>query len=153
MSEATTAIEPIVKQVQVGVPPEVAYSVFTEEIAAWWPLATHSVGGERATSVKVDARVGGLVEEVGIDGPLRIWGTVTDWSPPSLFGFTFHPGVSAEQAGHVSVRFSASDGGTTVELTHGGWENSTGGQSRRESYNSGWDVVLGAYVTAAAAAA
>lgn len=149
MPEATTAIEPIVKKVDVGVSPDVAYRIFTEEIASWWPLATHSVGGERATSVRVDGRVGGLVEEVGIEGPLRIWGTVTDWDPPALFGFTFHPGVAAGQAGHVAVRFTAAGSGTTVELTHGGWENSAGGQARRENYNSGWDVVLGAYVSAA----
>ena len=152
MPDATTSIAPIVKTVKVGVSPDAAYRIFTEEIASWWPLDTHSVGGDKATSVRVDGRVGGLIEEVGIEGPMRIWGTITDWDPPSLFAFTFHPGVSAEQAGQVTVRFIAADGGSTVELTHDGWESSEGGQARRNNYDSGWDVVLGAYVAGANAA-
>ena len=152
MPDATTSIAPIVKTVNVAVPPDAAYRIFTDEIQSWWPLDTHSVGGENATGIRVDGRVGGLIEEVGIEGPMRIWGTVTDWQPPSVFAFTFHPGVSAEQAGLVTVRFAASDGGSTVELTHDGWEASEGGQGRRDNYNSGWDVVLGAFVEGANAA-
>lgn len=152
MPDATTSIAPIVKTVTVGVSPDVAYRIFTDEIESWWPLDTHSVGGEKATGIRVDGRVGGLIEEIGIDGPMRIWGTITDWDPPSRFAFTFHPGVSAEQAGQVTVRFIASDAGSTVELTHDGWENSAAGQARRDNYDSGWDVVLGAYVAGTNAA-
>lgn len=152
MPDATTSIAPIVKTVNVGPPPEVAFRVFTDEIASWWPLDTHSVGGEKATGISVDGRVGGLIEELGIEGPMRIWGTITDWDPPSVFSFTFHPGVSAEQAGQVTVRFIASGAGSKVELTHDGWESSEGGQARRNNYDSGWDVVLGAYVAGTTAA-
>ena len=144
-----TPIAPIVKTVRVGVPPEAAYRAFTEGIAGWWPLDTHSVGGSQATGIRVEPHVGGLIEELGIEGPMRIWGTVTVWEPPALFSFTFHPGVSAEQAGQVTVRFMADGDGSAVELTHDGWENSAGGQARRDNYNSGWDVVLGAYVASA----
>lgn len=146
MPEATTSLAPIVKTVAVAIEPDAAFRLFTDGIATWWPLATHSVGGDKASGVRVDGRVGGLIEELGIEGPQRIWGTVTSWDPPSLFSFTFHPGVSAEQAGQVSVRFLAADDGSTVELTHAGWENSAGGQARRSNYDSGWGTVLGAYV-------
>ena len=153
MPEAVTSVAPIVKTVQVGPPPEVAFRIFTDEIASWWPLDTHSVGGDQATGIRVDGRVGGLIEELGIDGPKRIWGTITEWDPPATFSFTFHPGVSAEQAGLVTLRFRPSDGGSAVELTHDGWENTEGGQARRNNYDSGWDVVLGAFVDGATALA
>ena len=154
MPEAATAatsesVAPIVKTVNVGVSPETAFRLFTDEIASWWPLDTHSVGGSKATGIRVERGVGGLIEELGTDGPMRIWGTITDWEPPSRFSFTFHPGVSAEQAGQVTIRFMPSDDGSIVELTHAGWENTEGGQARRANYNSGWDVVLGLYVAAA----
>ena len=152
MPEATTSIAPIVKTVNVGVSPDAAFRLFTDEIASWWPLDTHSVGGDKATGIRVDGRVGGLIEELGIDGPKRIWGTITDWEPPATFSFTFHPGVSAEQAGLVTLRFIPSDAGSRVELTHAGWESSEGGQARRNNYDSGWDTVLGAYVEGAKAA-
>ncbi len=152
MSDATTSIAPIVKTVKVAVPPDVAYRIFTEEIASWWPLDTHSVGGSKTTGIRVGSGVGGLIEELGIDGPMRIWGTVTVWEPPSVFSYTFHPGVSEEQGGHVTVRFVPSDEGSTVELTHEGWESSQGGAARRNNYDSGWNVVLGAYVAGANAA-
>ena len=45
------AISPIVKVVTVAARPEQAFRRFTEEIATWWPLRTHSVGEERAETV------------------------------------------------------------------------------------------------------
>jgi hypothetical protein len=35
--------------------------VFTEGINTWWPLKTHSIGEDRAESVRIEPRVGGLV--------------------------------------------------------------------------------------------
>ena len=149
MPDTAVSTAPIVKTVKVGVPPEAAFRLFTDEIASWWPLDTHSVGGSKATGIRVAPGVGGLIEELGIDGPQRIWGTLTEWEPPSLFSFTFHPGVSPDQAGQVTVRFSPEGDGSAVELTHSGWETFEGGAARRAGYVSGWDVVLGAYVAAA----
>ena len=49
MSAATAALPPLVKSVVVAAAQERAFELFTAEIGQWWPLLTHSVGGESAT--------------------------------------------------------------------------------------------------------
>ena len=41
-------IEPVVKQIKVGLNQEAAFRLFTEGLNKWWPLATHSVGEDQA---------------------------------------------------------------------------------------------------------
>ena len=49
MSNTQAAIEPVHKTVVVRCSPERAYEVFTREIGTWWPLGSHSIGGETIT--------------------------------------------------------------------------------------------------------
>jgi uncharacterized protein YndB with AHSA1/START domain len=44
-------IEPVRKSVHVDAPPEHAFRVFTEHLADWWPIATHSGYEEDAATV------------------------------------------------------------------------------------------------------
>ena len=49
-------------------------------------------------------------------------------------------------ATEVEVRFTPEDGGTRVDLEHRGWENVAEERvEKRESYDTGWDHVLGVY--------
>lgn len=49
-------------------------------------------------------------------------------------------------ATEVEVRFLAAGEGTRVELEHRGWEAiADEAAARRQSYDTGWDQVLGAY--------
>ncbi len=148
---------PLVKTVVVPTTPERAFRLFTEELGKWWPLATHSVRGEEATDVRLEGAVGGQIVEYDASGPVGSWGTVSDWDPPHTVSFSWHPGSDPKQAGHVTVRFTAtgegatagsgngsdgSGGSTLVELTHTGWERRPDGAQARENYDSGWDFVL-----------
>jgi hypothetical protein len=112
--------------------PEEAFELFTTGMATWWPLATHSIGKNTATGVRLEGAVGGRIVEYGVQGPIGYWGTVSDWDPPLSLSFTWHPGSDPQQAGHVTVRFRPVEAGTEVELTHSPWE--------------GWDHVLDFYV-------
>lgn len=49
MKQQTTDIAPVTKVVTVNRPLGEAFRIFTEGIATWWPLATHSIYGDRAT--------------------------------------------------------------------------------------------------------
>jgi uncharacterized protein YndB with AHSA1/START domain len=74
--------EPILKTIVVPVSPERAFQVFTEEMSAWWPLATSHIGKAEAESVVIEPFVGGRWFERGIEGSECDWGHVRIWDPP-----------------------------------------------------------------------
>lgn len=138
-------IDRLHKSVHVPQPPEAAFRLFTDEMGRWWPLATHSVGLDTATSVVVEGHVGGRIVEAYGGGRTAVWGTVLEWDPPRLLRATWHPGSPAEESTEIEVRFTPVDGGTVVELVHTGWDNRPDGRAMRENYDSGWDHVFGLF--------
>ncbi len=146
-----TTIEPIRKTVRVALTPSDAYALFTERIDSWWPIASHSVGGERARTVVLEPGIGGRVYEVLDDGTESDWGRITAWDVPAMVAFTWHPGRPVDTAGVVTVEFVAEGRETVVTLTHDGWERL--GESAteiRSGYDTGWDFVFGQRFAAAA---
>jgi uncharacterized protein YndB with AHSA1/START domain len=144
-------LEPIVKSLSVSLPVEAAFRLFTQDIDRWWPLKSHSVGGEDAATCIVEGWAGGRFYEVQKDGSQSEWGRLLAWEPPHRLVSTFYPGRTPEYATEVEVTFQPEGGGTRVTLTHRGWERCaelTGESAftRRNGYASGWDVVLGEYV-------
>ena len=140
-------LAPLVKKVVVPVGAERAFEVFTAEMSAWWPLPSHSVGEDQAREVRLEGAVGGRIVEYGDDGEIATWGTVSDWDPPKSVSFTWHPGSDPQQAGQVTVTFTPVGDDTEVELVHSGWERRPDGVRARTGYDTGWDYVLGRYVT------
>jgi uncharacterized protein YndB with AHSA1/START domain len=138
----TAALAPLTKTVTVPAPVDRAFALFTERIGAWWPLATHSVGAERATAVEMQCHLGGQIVETVADGSTHVWGTLTDWAPPHRVAFTWHPGRGADEATRVDVTFAARDEGTLVTLVHDGWAGRPDGARARQGYDTGWDIVL-----------
>jgi len=139
-------IEPVVKEIWVGAGVDSAFRRFTDEIAGWWPTASHSVSGEACTDVRFEGRVGGRILEEEDTGQVHVWGTVTAWEPPGRVAFTWHPGRQPETAQTVEVEFSAEDGGTRVRLTHTGWERfGEAAAQKRGEYDAGWTFVLSRY--------
>ena len=49
MRLSTTTIQPVRKQRRVPLEPARAFELFTDSMATWWPLRTHSIGEEAAT--------------------------------------------------------------------------------------------------------
>ena len=139
----TATLTPLRKSITVPWTREVAFRRFTEQIAEWWPLATHSVGGKRAERVVFEGRVGGRIYEVVSGGEQHTWGTVTRWEPPLRVDFTWHPGMKPETSQQIEIQFLSEVGATRVELTHTGWER-LGNLARRarKGYPIGWAYVL-----------
>ena len=138
-----TAIPPLHRSITVPWAQDVAFRRFTDQMAQWWPLHSHSVGGARAERVVFEGRVGGRIYEVDQGGEEHTWGAVTGFDPPTRVEFTWHPGMAPETSQQIEVRFLAAEGGTRVELTHTGWER-LGDLARkaRKGYPIGWTYVL-----------
>jgi hypothetical protein len=68
MAEPLAARADIVrKTLNVNVPIERAFAVFTEKMGAWWP-ATHHIGKQPFVEIEVGQRAGGLWFERAADG-------------------------------------------------------------------------------------
>jgi Activator of Hsp90 ATPase homolog 1-like protein len=146
MTNAETAIAPVHKTLVVNVGPERAFEVFTREIGTWWPLDKYSIGETEIVEVVFEEQVGGRVFERHADGSEADWGKVLSWDPPAAFSMSWSPGSDPAQATELSVRFAAEDEGTRVDLEHRGWEIlAKGAQETRNSYDGGWESVLGYY--------
>jgi DNA-binding transcriptional ArsR family regulator len=141
--EQMERIEPVVKTVTVPGEPGFVFELFTSRIDEWWPRISHSVGGDSTVSVHMGQEIGGRVFEVTREGLEHEWGRIVEWEPAARVAFSWHPGLSSEQATHVEITFRAGPDGTEVTLVHDGWEaRGTDWQAMRDNYDSGWDLVL-----------
>lgn len=145
-SSLTDLAAPIVKVVTVNAAPAQAFARFTADMAAWWPLSSHSVGERDAETVTMEGRVGGRIVERMRGGREAVWGTLTVWDPPHRVAFSWHPGEEPEKSTHVELRFTASGMHTRVELRHSGFERLGPLAARtKRMYPIGWAFVLGLY--------
>jgi hypothetical protein len=144
MSAPTSTDGAVRRSVEVRVPVEVAWRVFTAEMGSWWPLASHSLsaeGGVTPDDVVVEGRVGGAIYEAIGDDRLG-WGTVAEWAPPTRLAVDWT--VSGDVVTRWTATFTATDAGTRVDLVHDGFGDGTRGDELRASYGDeqGWTFVL-----------
>lgn len=130
---------------------EAAFRLFTEQMATWWPLETHSVHHADASGVVVEPHVGGRVYETTDDGRTAEWGVVGAWDPPSRLAMSWYPGHTPDLATQLEIGFEAvAAGGTTVRLVHSGFEvRGDQAVAVADEYRTGWEYVLGRLVEAA----
>ena len=111
------------KVIGVEAPQPIAWQVFTERMASWWPLAMYKIGKANAVDAVIEPRVGGRWYERGDDGSTCDWGRVLVWQPPSRLvlswdvsaDWQYDPDLQTE----IEVRFIAEGSARTrVELEH-----------------------------------
>ena len=139
--------DPVVKTVEVACTPSVAFDIFVNRIAKWWPLDRHAASvkyGEAALAVKIEPRVGGAMYETMYNGERDAWGKVLEFEPGKKLAVSWHPGDNKTHPTRVDVDFEpAADGRTKVTLTHSGWEAwAEQADAMRDNYNGGWVVVF-----------
>ena len=140
---STVTTEAVRKTVLVDFAPAEAFELFTAKIASWWPVRTHSYGGDEVLEVVLESRVGGRLYEVTDRGE-QDWGRVLEWDPPHRLLLDWQIGDA--RGSEVEVRISPEGTGSRVELEHRGFSAS----APRAHYESGWDVVLAPFVEQAA---
>lgn len=142
----TQTMAPITRSVFVRCPPQRAFTLFVQQIGAWWPLDSHTAfTGERSTVSFED----GLLVERSSNGRSDTWGEVLTHEAPSELSFTWHPGRPQGPNTIVLVTFAAEDDGTRVDLEHLGWEAfGDDAEQSRSGYaaDDGWSNVIGRFV-------
>ena len=140
---------PILRSVTVSVDQHRAFSVFTDEVAAWWPTQSHGIFGPACGRVAFE---NDLIIERATDGEQVVWGEVLAWEPPDRLCFTWHPGRTADDSSEVEVRFVDTGSATRVEIEHRGWERfGAEASARRRGYigPGTWGAVLEHYADVA----
>jgi uncharacterized protein YndB with AHSA1/START domain len=151
-------IEPVRRDVTVAASLDETFRLFTDDMAAWWPLETHSMAADRDDGTTVsqlvfEPRQGGRLYEIADDGTEGTWGRVVVWEPPHRLVLAWKPNLRDEPETEVEVTFAAVQTGTRVALEHRGWELlGERAESAAAGYRSGWSFILGERFAPAAAA-
>jgi uncharacterized protein YndB with AHSA1/START domain len=145
MSDALV-VEMVRKVVTVDCAVEEAFRVFTAEVKSWWPVDTHSIHGDAVREIVFEEHEGGEVYELSDAGEKGHWADVVAWDPPYRVVLAWNILEREAAPTEVEVRFAPDGAGTRVELEHRGWERiAEEAAAKRESYDTGWDHVLGVY--------
>lgn len=146
MSDALV-IEVVRKSVTVDCAVEEAFRIFTADALSWWPVETHSIHGN-VREIVFEPDVGGEIYEIAGSGERGHWATVREWEPPHRLVLAWNILEREGDVTEVEVRFLPEGDGTRVELEHRGWEHvAEHGSEKRADYDTGWDLVLGRYVS------
>lgn len=119
-------IAPIQRVIELNVPAQRAFEVFTQQMGLWVP-AEHSLLDGRARTVIIESQIGGAWYEIDARGNRKDWGRVMRWSPPTHLQliwqldheFTFNPGLETM----IDVQFEQiSEQRTRLTFSHSGLE-------------------------------
>jgi uncharacterized protein YndB with AHSA1/START domain len=142
-------IAPVTRTVQVAVPPERAFALFTGQMGKWWPRE-HHIAPKPFVAIEIEPEVGGRWFERDADGGEIPWGKVLEWDPPhrTVLGwqltvqFEYDPAFLTE----VELTFAAKDGGTLVTLTHHNMHRfGETAATLAPAMNEGWGQIIGEY--------
>ena len=128
----TTTTAPIKVERRVGVPPDRAFEVFFHGIDGWWPLATHSVHGERG-KVVVEPGPDGRIVEHAANGDQIEWARIETWDPPGRLVLRWHPNPERSSDTEVEIRLPSA----TAMGRWWSWSTAAGIGSGRRAQRSG----------------
>jgi uncharacterized protein YndB with AHSA1/START domain len=146
MQAAETAVR---TSITVQAPIALAFSVFTEGIATWWPPDHHILEAELADMV-FEPRVGGSVYDRGVDGSECRWARVLAYEPPTRVVISWDINLRWQiesdpaKTSEVEVRFTPEGADRThVELEHRNLDrHGEGWEQMRDAVGSpnGWNL-------------
>lgn len=135
--------DPIRKTLLVPLSAADAFDLFTDRIAEWWPLESHSLSGSAEADVRVEPFEGGQVIETAPDGGTMPWARVLRWDPGARLTLAWHVGRDEADSTEVDVTFTPAGDATRVDLTHSGFDRMAEPTGMAKRYDFGWDEVLG----------
>ncbi|HXA28772.1 MAG TPA: SRPBCC family protein [Candidatus Angelobacter sp.] len=141
----------VTETITVDAPVDRAFTVFTQDMASWWPTSHHILQAPLAEMI-FEPRAGGSVIDRGTDGSECRWARVLAYEPPSRLVFSWDITMSWQvetdpaRASEIEVRFiPEGEARTRVELEHRHIDrHGEGWEQMREAVGSpnGWRVGL-----------
>jgi uncharacterized protein YndB with AHSA1/START domain len=133
--------------IDVPVPPQRAFELFTAEIAGWWEESHHILEAPLAEMI-FEPFVGGAIIDRGTDGSECRWARVLAYEPPHRVAFSWDINLQWQveadpsRCSEVEVTFSELPGGATrVVLIHSGLDrHGPGWESMRDAVARGWSL-------------
>lgn len=140
-------LPPIEKAVVVPCDQQLAFEVFVDDMASWWPLHQRSVSmihGNSAVTLRVDPREGGQIIEISDAGDQHLWGAFSRYSRFDYVSMDFHMGMPADMASFLEIRFEAiDDKQTRVKLRQSNWEAFGDlAEAMFDGYQKGWEIIF-----------
>ena len=143
----------LIKQIKVGVPAEIAFKKFVNDLNKWWP-PEYTWSQDKLKTITMDGRRNGLCTEIGPNGFRCDWGTVIEFQDNTRIGLKWQIGAHREpvpnpaKASDITVDFNQEDGTTTITFEHFNFENhGDGADEYRAMMDSehGWDYILNSF--------
>ncbi len=143
-------IEPLIRTIEVPCSQKNAFEVFLDKMDSWWPLGKFTVSamaGQPARAIRVDARLGGKIVEVGSDGTEVVWGNILTLDRHSRLVMEFHiprPGDVVTARPLLELDFVAlGPTQTQVTLRQSNFEAlGEMGAPVRGGYDFGWKMIF-----------
>ncbi|MEO9821843.1 MAG: SRPBCC domain-containing protein [Paracoccaceae bacterium] len=139
-------VQTIRKSLSVPLRQDRAFRLFTDGLADWWPVESHSISAgqsKRPQKLTIESKLNGRIIETLEDGSTTVWGHFSAWTPPESLVLQWYVGRTSDQATRVSVEFQARGDETLVTLVHDGFEIfGDDGTDMWSQYQNGWDPVL-----------
>ena len=131
----------LVRAIVLDCPVTQAFEVFTQKVDLWWPRG-HRKSRETTLHFTDDALI-----ERGADGSAWTMGRITAIDPPRLLQLDWFPGSPAAPTA-VEIRFSKTESGTQITITHRALPESASIWPQRVAlFTKSWDAVLPALKT------
>lgn len=137
---------------------ERAYTLFTEELASWWPTE-YTWAQDVLETIAIEPGENGRCFERGPHNFECDWGRVLIWEPPNRLMFTWQisprrePEPNPAKASKVEVRFEVEASASThVQFEHRGLDrHGEGAADYHSALDSpqGWPYILDCYLNAA----
>ncbi len=143
-------IDALIRTIEVPCSQKNAFEVFLDKMDTWWPLDKFTVSamaGAPARAIRVDARVGGQIIEVGGDGAEVVWGNILTLDRNARLVMEFHiprPGDVVTTRPLLELDFEAlGPTQTRITLRQSNFEAlGDMGAPVRGGYDFGWKVIF-----------
>lgn len=143
-------MERITKTLKIGIPSNIAFQKFVNELNEWWPKE-YTWSQDKLREIKIDGRKDGLCTEIGPNGFRCDWGTVTEFAENKKISLKWQispkrePIPNPDKASDLKVTFIENGNSTTIDFEHFSFKNhGEGADEYRKMMDSeqGWEYIL-----------